>query len=642
MQNSSQNPDIKVDIFQKNEFQKEILKTVELESVLKVLDKEIGNIHAFDSYYFGFLDEKNEALVIESMHFSPEFEHFEKYGIKTKYSITFPDVNSFCTKKNEVIYLDKSNVKNFHTVTQRVFHLFKVVQAAFVPIAKGNDVIGILGLINHNHEIDKEKVGIVVRLIEDYFDVLRASFSNNTETKHLQKVEADSLFSEKIIQIIERINNLTSVEKMYESIFKELTNFFPFDISFILLEKDNRLHFEAGLSNNKIFDNILLNLKKHVNQDSEYILDPPNSASAELMLRKTYFYFPDVMPLMKLPKMPVDEKALEIIGNARTALIVPILHKKNPVGVIHLYTLEKTYPISEPIIEIIKTLGEIIYTIISNSQFYSLVKKQKARLSAAKRKIEKTKNTLKEWERVIKEDLEIANHVISDLISRNYHDICELNFHVYFAPKIEVGGDIYDIVRVSDNLCRIFIADIPGHGIQASLKTILVKIEYDKIKNLYPFQPNQLLIELNRILCTQYFHLFLYIPCIIMDIHLDKMEITYSSAGHPNQYHVFDDTVNILEGGETVIGLKNDTEYQNSSFQLQPESKIILFTDGLYEQFTQEREMFGEQGICQIIKDNKDASIQVLSERMISELKEWTKNHLQDDITLIIFERNSK
>ncbi len=52
--------------------------------------------------------------------------------------------------------------------------------------------------------------------------------------------------------------------------------------------------------------------------------------------------------------------------------------------------------------------------------------------------------------------------------------------------------------------------------------------------------------------------------------------------------------------------------------------------------------MFGEQGICQIIKDNKDASIQVLSEKMISELKEWTKNHLQDDITLIIFERSSK
>ena len=251
MQDSSQNQDIKLNIFQKNEFQKEILKTVELESVLKVLDKEIGNIHAFDSYYFGFLDEKNESLVIESMHFSPEFEHFEKYGIKTKYSITFPDANSICTNKNEVVYLDKSNVKDFHTVTQRVFHLFKVVQAAFVPIAKENEVIGILGLINHNNEIDKQKVDIVTELIADYFDVLKASFGNNKETKHLQKVEADALFSEKIVQIIERINNLTSVEKMYESIFKELTNFFPFDISFILLEKNNCYLFYCG--NNKNF-----------------------------------------------------------------------------------------------------------------------------------------------------------------------------------------------------------------------------------------------------------------------------------------------------------------------------------------------------------------------------------------------------
>ena len=310
------------------------------------------------------------------------------------------------------------------------------------------------------------------------------------------------------------------------------------------------------------------------------------------------------------------------------------------MGVIHLYTLNEICPVSEPIIEIIKMLGEIIYTIISNSKFYTLVEKQKTRLSVAKKKIEKTENILKEWKRVIKEDLEIANTVISDLISREFDSIKELNFNVYFEPKIEVGGDIYDIVRVSENHCRIFIADIPGHGIQASLKTIMVKIEYDKIKNFYPYEPNYLLHELNQVLLEQYHDLFLYIPCAIFDINLEKNEVIYSSAGHPNQYHVFNKTINVLEGGETVIGLRAETVYQNNRFDLCPESKVILFTDGLYEEFTRERDMLGENRLYELITRHAKYPIDKLSERLINEVKKWTGNQIQDDITLIIFEKH--
>ncbi len=32
---------------------------------------------------------------------------------------------------------------------------------------------------------------------------------------------------------------------------------------------------------------------------------------------------------------------------------------------------------------------------------------------------------------------------------------------------IEVGGDIYDIIKLKDNYYRIFLADATGHGIQA-------------------------------------------------------------------------------------------------------------------------------------------------------------------------------
>ena len=74
-----------------------------------------------------------------------------------------------------------------------------------------------------------------------------------------------------------------------------------------------------------------------------------------------------------------------------------------------------------------------------------------------------------------------------------------LRFRAFYKPADLVGGDVYDVCEVRPGHYRVFLADTTGHGVQASLRTMVLKTEYDRVKLLFP-NPAAVLGELNRAL----------------------------------------------------------------------------------------------------------------------------------------------
>ena len=57
-----------------------------------------------------------------------------------------------------------------------------------------------------------------------------------------------------------------------------------------------------------------------------------------------------------------------------------------------------------------------------------------------------------------------------------------LRIRALYPPADLVGGDIYDVCEVGDGHYRIFVADTTGHGVQASLRTMVLKNEIHRLK----------------------------------------------------------------------------------------------------------------------------------------------------------------
>ncbi len=267
--------------------------------------------------------------------------------------------------------------------------------------------------------------------------------------------------------------------------------------------------------------------------------------------------------------------------------------------------------------------------------FNMMVEQLQRNIDTLDKEVEKRTQELKYAYDIIKEDLFLAKRVQRNFLASNYSDFKNIEISVFFQPMMEVGGDIYDLFELKENYYRIMIADATGHGVQAALMTMIIKSEYDKIKT-YEIPPNQILKIFNGVFLEHYFSLNLFFTCIIIDIDINKNKIYYSFAGHPNQYLIQNKKISVLQAGGKLIGIVEDNEYELKEQSINSGDKIILFTDGLFEEFSQENKELGETGLKKIISKNIKPDIKEMVKSIKSEVKAWTDNSkFTDDIVLI-------
>src|SRR2546421_391700 len=109
---------------------------------------------------------------------------------------------------------------------------------------------------------------------------------------------------------------------------------------------------------------------------------------------------------------------------------------------------------------------------------------------------------LRERDRRMHEDLEQARSFQQSILPGALTSR-RVEMRSVYRPLELVGGDIFDISEIDEGHVRVFVADATGHGVQASLRTIVIKSEYDRIKANHA-SPDQLLVELNQRLARQY------------------------------------------------------------------------------------------------------------------------------------------
>lgn len=200
----------------------------------------------------------------------------------------------------------------------------------------------------------------------------------------------------------------------------------------------------------------------------------------------------------------------------------------------------------------------------------------------------------------IKRDLALAQMIQNKILSKDFEAIHNVNFSLVYEPMTEIGGDIYDIFELKPGVIRVFLADATGHGIQAALVTMIIKGEYEKLKTKID-KPSLLLEKLNNEFIEGYGLLNVYFSCVLIDLNTNQKHFTYSSAGHPGQYFIFPDRVESLRTPGKIIGIKEEIQFPQIEQSYEGRLKIILFTDGIYEQFNHKFEEYGDRRLSHII-----------------------------------------
>ena len=268
---------------------------------------------------------------------------------------------------------------------------------------------------------------------------------------------------------------------------------------------------------------------------------------------------------------------------------------------------------------------------------YSEVLEETVRELEASREVIRLK-TLEERKRS-EQELALAQETQESLLPRFLPQFENFRIHAFNTPTRYVGGDFYDFLQLSSGEWVGVLADVSGKGMPAALLSSMV-LGALSMEFRSQTQPQEVLNRVNRLLCEkslpfQFVTLFLFL--------LSPPGIgQFISAGHNTAYLFRSATGKIeeLASDAFILGLFDFASYESRTLHLDKGDILVVYSDGLTDAQNEQDEMFGEERLLQIIRQEAPSGSLAIEQKFLKAIAEFTQGVPQtDDITFVVVEK---
>lgn len=235
----------------------------------------------------------------------------------------------------------------------------------------------------------------------------------------------------------------------------------------------------------------------------------------------------------------------------------------------------------------------------------------------------------------IEEDLRAAAEIQRSLLPRNPPRNKGVEVAWRFLPCAFVGGDIFDVFRLDDDLLGFYMLDVSGHGVPAALVTVSLSQTFQSLAGGEMLSPGEVCEFLDREYPFERFGT--YVTMVYMVMNVRDGRITYANAGHPPIVVVRGSgELELLPAGGSVIGLGGVLPYPEGEILLRPGDKIITYTDGLLERRGPGGELYGLERFHRRIREVADRPVNAMLSGIVESVMEFGgEERLRDDVSLL-------
>ncbi len=238
---------------------------------------------------------------------------------------------------------------------------------------------------------------------------------------------------------------------------------------------------------------------------------------------------------------------------------------------------------------------------------------------------------------LLEKELEIARSIQESFLPDKPAITEGLGLHSHLSAAKFVAGDLYDLVALGDRSAGMFIADVAGKGVSASLVMAQV-ISLFRIYSRQYHDCARVLGLLNEELCSRESLRFVTALYIIIDTA--KKTVSASSAGHGPLLIYRGSCVTVEEAcldQGLPLGIEKNAGYRNVEFTVSPGDRLMIFTDGLPESRNRKRQEFGTERIRDILIKSGAKDAGGISQAIMEEVARFCAGAAQhDDITLLV------
>jgi sigma-B regulation protein RsbU (phosphoserine phosphatase) len=182
-----------------------------------------------------------------------------------------------------------------------------------------------------------------------------------------------------------------------------------------------------------------------------------------------------------------------------------------------------------------------------------------------------------------------------------------VSVHAVMHPALEVGGDLYDFFYPDDDTLCCMVGDVSGKGIAAGLfmaraRSLLRWVTAHDTRDTGPTDLARILATVNAELCEGNAMVMFVTLCIAL-VDLRSGRVQFCSAGHNPPYLLRGSggPAEVPVARDAALGIHDDAKFRTRTHQLEPEDRVLIYTDGITEARDETGAFYSEQRLEQTL-----------------------------------------
>lgn len=309
-----------------------------------------------------------------------------------------------------------------------------------------------------------------------------------------------------------------------------------------------------------------------------------------------------------------------ISAGVRSLVAAPLLDPSGAVGMIVLSSTLAVRQFEEPDMELLASLASVAAMRIRNIRLAA---------EAAERQ-------------QLEQEVKLARRIQVALLPKAIPEPSGYVISGGNIPSRGVSGDFFKVIRTADESgCAIFVADVSGKGMAASLLTAsLEALSAGPIEDGLP--PHRIFNRVSRLLFERT-PPEKFATAFLAMLDPETGGFHYANGGHNPGFLVrANGETHLLTSTGPPLGVMPAAEYREKTASLQVGDTLLVYTDGISEAENADEEEFGEERLLEVAVENRNAAPKGLAAAIERAVEEFVGGvPFKDDRTLVIVQRES-
>lgn len=267
--------------------------------------------------------------------------------------------------------------------------------------------------------------------------------------------------------------------------------------------------------------------------------------------------------------------------------------------------------------------------------------------------LEKAYNQLKQTDREMQKDLDIAAYMQKAMLPEQKNLFASWSMSSLYRPAGQVSGDAFNVFKLGSDMLGFYHVDVSGHGVSAAMLSFTLARflgagdgaidQVEKGAAIDDLFPVRIVNELNKRFQPDQLH-SPYFTMVYGIINVETGEGSLCQAGHPHPLILCSSgEVKRLGSGGFPVGTLEDAKYTHTAFRLSAGDRLLTYSDGITEAASDDGKQLGEQQLISLLSKAARFSPEECMRLIDNVLSKWQKSSQpNDDISAMMLGFNTE